>query len=145
MFMYQKNLNNYKSTQILTADPGKIILMLLDGGMSFLLQASEYAEEKAYGEKANLILRTKNIILELLSSLDYENGAEISRNLREIYIFLLGELDRADLGNDVERILKCRDVLGNLRDGWSEMLDIKETAPESHAKQQAALSFSSVA
>lgn len=143
--MYQKNLNNYKSTQILTADPGKIILMLLDGGMSFLLQASEYAEEKAYGEKANLILRTKNIILELLSSLDYENGAEISRNLREIYIFLLGELDRADLGNDVERILKCRDVLGNLRDGWSEMLDIKETAPESHAKQQAALSFSSVA
>ncbi len=89
MFMYQKNLNNYKSTQILTAEPGKIILMLLEGGMSFLLQATECAQRKEYGEKANFILRTKNIILELLTALDYENGADIARNLREIYTFLL--------------------------------------------------------
>ena len=144
--MYQKNLNNYKKTQILTAEPGKIILMLLEGGMTFLLQAADHAEKKSMAKKANLILRTKNIILELLAALNYEKGAEIACNLREIYTFLLGELDRADLNNDIERILKCREVLGNIREGWAAMLEEREntdsTQPQKHLE---ALSYSSVA
>ncbi len=144
--MYQKNLNNYKTTQILTADPGKIILMLLEGGMSFLLQAADHAEKKAYAEKAGLILRTKNIILELLAALDYEKGADLARNLRDIYIFLLGELDRADHQNDIEKIMKCRKVLGNLRDGWADMLEQRESTSSAQPKRQIeALTFSSVA
>lgn len=144
--MYQKNLNNYKKTQILTADPGKIILMLLEGGMTFLMQAADHAEKKAIVKKTNLILRTKNIILELIASLDYEKGAEIASNLREIYTFLLGELDRADQTNDVEKIMKCRQVLGNLRDGWAEMLEQGEKKDFAQPLQHIeALSYSSMA
>ncbi|MCA9733174.1 MAG: flagellar export chaperone FliS [Deferribacteres bacterium] len=144
--MYQRNLNNYKTTQILTADPGKIILMLLDGSMSFIEQARECAERKEFGEKAHFILRTKNILLELLAALDYENGADIARNLREIYIFLLAELDRADISNDLNSLKKCGEVLTNLRDGWSEMLEQKESVSMAQPKAHvAALSFSGMA
>lgn len=113
---------HYKATEILTADPAKIILMLYDGAISFMYQASSAAESKQYIERANKISRVNSILLELLSSLDFEKGGEIAKNLREIYVFLVKELLKADHQNDAELIQRCAQVLEIIRDGWKEVV-----------------------
>lgn len=131
--MYQKNLTQYKTTQILTANPGRIVLMLYDGALSFLEQAAEYASTKAYFDRAKKINKVNNILLELIASLDLEQGGDIAVNLREIYSFLVQELLKADIRNDAAALLKCRNVLVSLRDAWAEIVT---KLPKQEAKSQ---------
>ncbi len=120
--METRQLHDYKATEILTADPAKIILMLYDGAIRFMYQAAEAADEKNHLERASKITRTNNILLELLSSLDMEQGGEIAENLREIYVFLVKELLSADRENDAVRIRRCANVLEEIREGWSSLV-----------------------
>ena len=117
--MYEKVAQNYKSTQILTADPAKIVLMLLDGAMNFLERAAVNGDESNFPEKTKYLDKAYNIIIELLASLDYEAGGDIAANLREIYIFLSREIKKADLENDTKKMRECKAVLTNIRDAWA--------------------------
>ncbi|RME00151.1 MAG: flagellar export chaperone FliS [Calditrichaeota bacterium] len=137
-------LNYYKKTQILTAEPAKIILMLYDGAISFMQQAARAAEQKAYIERANKITRTNNILLELLSSLDFEYGGEIAKNLREIYVFLVKELIKADLENNPETIQQCSQVLETIRDAWITIVNNRANN-EPNVPEKGRMSFSNLA
>lgn len=142
--MYSKNLNAYKATQILTADPGKIILMLYDAAIVFLEQAAAYAQERAFEARARKIAKANDIILELLASLDFEAGGEIARNLCDIYAFLVQELLKADAENNHELILKCRQVLVTLNEGWVAIVNAGPEV-EGGASSRAELRYSATA
>jgi len=116
--MYQKNLKNYKTTQILTSDPGKVIVLLYNGAISYLEQAADHAKSGAFEKRGQLVYKVYNIILELLVSLNHEDGGEIAENLQQIYLFLSAEILEADHKNDADLLLKCRDILIPLRDAW---------------------------
>ncbi len=117
--MYQKSLKRYRTTQILTADPARLTLMLYDAVLTYMEQAAEFAEKKDFPARAEKIIRCNKILMELLASINFEQGGEIAVNLREIYVFLLGELRKADLENDAELIRQCRAVLAEIRDAWN--------------------------
>ena len=120
--MNTRHFTHYKSTEILTADPAKIILMLYDGAITYMHQAADAAESRNYLERANKITRANNILLELLSSLNFEKGGEIATNLREIYVFLVKELLKADRENNAQLIRTCSDILNTIRDGWQTLV-----------------------
>ncbi len=139
--MDAKHFTHYKSTEILTADPAKIILMLYDGAIAFMHQAAEAAENHNYIERAHKITRANNILLELLSSLNFERGGEIAVNLREIYVFLVKELLKADRENDAQLIRTCSDILNTIREGWQSLVQPGQAQPV----QESQLSFSNIA
>ena len=122
MRMHNRSLRNYKTTQILTSDAGRIVLMLYDAAISDLEQAADLTREKKYAERAKKIERATDIVFELLASLDHDRGGEIATNLSQIYCFLALEIVRAIQKNDPDAILRCRDVLMPLREGWSQIL-----------------------
>ncbi len=127
--MYQKNLKRYRATQILTAEPARLTLMLYDAVLNNMEQAAELAEKKMFPERAEKIIRCNKILMELLASLNFENGGEIAANLREIYVFLLGELKKADLKNDAHLIRQCKAVLSEIREAWSTITTKQTDSP----------------
>jgi len=109
---------SYLTTEILTADPGKMILLLFDGAVNFLKQGKLYLLEKQYKEKGKQLMRAHAVVSELLHCLDKEKGGDIAIRLQAIYVYILQRITDADLKKDVGAIDECVDLLSELREAW---------------------------
>ena len=80
----------YKQNSIMTASAGEGILMLFDGCLKFLKQAYKAIDEKNITVSNANLIKAQNIILELMSSLDF--SYEISNSLFSHYSYIYKEL-----------------------------------------------------
>jgi flagellar protein FliS len=68
------------------------------------------------------IVKTQEIISELMVSLDFEQGGDIAKNLFSLYTWFNRELMEANIGQDVRRIAAVRNLVDNLRGTWQEIV-----------------------
>ena len=124
-----QNTDRFKSyTQIAaqTAPPGVLIQMLFDRAIRALeaaLVGFDYSDPRERNETIhNNLRRAVDIIRLLNNSLNLEEGGELARTLRNLYVYfeqrLVGSNMRKDRGG-VEEVLSH---LKPLRDAWTEML-----------------------
>jgi flagellar secretion chaperone FliS len=112
---------SYQQHDVLTAPPGRLVVLLYDGAIRFLRQAAVLTRQ-ADVQRANTALqRGEAIIAELLSTLDYERGGEIATNLRDLYLFCQRELNAARIERDADRIDVVVELLLELRDAWAQV------------------------
>jgi len=123
MALPNKNpFDQYKETQVTTANQGKLIVMLYDGAIKFLNIAIEnMAEPKTYDIANNNIIKAQDIITELLVSLNMKDGGEISNNLFNLYMFFKKELLDANIKKDPEIIKPILKHLKELRNAWEKI------------------------
>ena len=117
----KKSFDEYKKTQIETANQGKLIVMLYDGAIKFLNIAIESMNPKTYDVVNTNILKTQDIINELLFSLNMNEGGEISKNLFNLYMYFKRELLQANVQKDAEIIKKIVSLLKELRSAWDKI------------------------
>jgi flagellar protein FliS len=67
-------------------------------------------------------MKTEEIITELMVSLDFDQGGEISKNLFSLYTWFNRELLEANIRQDSERIRTVRDMICDLRTAWHEII-----------------------
>jgi flagellar protein FliS len=118
--------NHYLTTQINTATPGELTLLLFNGSIKFMKQAIDAIEHKNYSEKNINLVRSQDIIDELLITLNMEY--EISKNLASLYIFMKESLITANLKLDKVPVQNCIGLMTELRDTWVEALKQLKTA-----------------
>lgn len=122
----KKYSDAYKTSDIETAPPGKIILMLFDGAVKFIDQAIggfELREKKEFNETINNnISRATAILVELRACLDHKVGGEFSRTMQELYLYMEDCLNQANLQKKIEPILEAKKHLVEIRNAWHEML-----------------------
>jgi len=121
--------NQYKETQITTANQGKLIVMLYDGAIKFLNIAVENMNPKTYDIVNSNIIKTQDIITELLISLNMKDGGEISKSLFSLYMFFKKQLLEANIKKDPEVIKNVIKMLKELRDAWDK-ISSTETASD---------------
>ncbi len=120
--MLNKNpYNQYKQTQITTANQGKLIVMLYDGAIKFLTIALDNIEPKKYDVVNTNIIKAQDIITELLLSLNMDEGGEISRNLFSLYMYFKKQLLEANIKKDPQTITHILKLLRDLRDAWDQI------------------------
>ncbi len=119
---YQQAFNEYKKATITTSSPGELILMLYNGLIRFLRHAKLALKEKKIEEAHNYIIRAEDIIETLLSSLDYEKGGEIARNLSMLYDYTYWRLVEANTKKDETIVDEVIEILEPLRDAWKEIV-----------------------
>ena len=126
----QKNLGvkDYQSMQILSAKPEKLILMLYDGAIRFIQQGIKAVEENNIELANRNLLRSQNIMVELMASLNFEKGGELAANLFRIYEFMHYPLVQANVKKEVEPLVRVNNQLKKLRKSWAEALKKEETA-----------------
>ena len=102
------------------ADNIKIVSMLYNGAVNFIVKAREKMEVGDSIGKTHFINKTSAIIRELSGSLNMEGG-EVARNLKNLYDFVLESLTRADADNNMKALNDAEKVVDILRSAWQEM------------------------
>lgn len=116
--------NQYQDTQITTATPEKILLMLYDGAINFTRIARERMEQGDVAGKAKFIGKGLAIVTELMNTLNHDVGGEISQRLEQLYIYIIDEYTAANVNNSVKSLDNALRILTILRDTWAEAVDI---------------------
>lgn len=111
--------NQYKQTSVETASPEKLILMLYDGAIKFINQAKISMDEKNIEEINKALIKTQNIISELIIGLNMDTG-EIARNLYNLYDYFQRRLVEANTKKDTGILDEVLGYLEELRDTWAE-------------------------
>ncbi|MDR0320977.1 MAG: flagellar export chaperone FliS [Treponema sp.] len=143
---YKNASSTYKETKIKTASQGQLIVMLYDEAVKQLSKAVELLElykneKKDHGriEKiSKAIMKTEEIITELMISLDFEQGGEISKNLFSLYTWFNRELIEANINQDTKRIITVKDMISELRNTWST---VASQSPAEHPRETAGLNI----
>jgi flagellar protein FliS len=118
-------LRSYKETQIKTATPGKLILMMYDGAIKNLNQALQDMdnEHRRYDSISNSLIKAQDIIAELMISLDFDRGGEIAKNLFGLYVFMNRRLLDGNIKKDKTPLEEVRTLLMELRGAWAEVAE----------------------
>jgi len=127
---YQNAVSTYKETKIKTAGQGQLIIMLYNTAVRqldealFLLQANDTGKKDPGNiEKVGkAVVKTQEIISELMVSLDFEQGGDVASNLFSLYTWFNRELMEANINQDAKRISIVRDHIDNLRNAWHEII-----------------------
>jgi flagellar protein FliS len=103
--------------------------MLYDGAIKQLDHSLELLDRNASRkdpgkiEKINkAILKTQEIITELMVSLDFDQGGEIAANLFSLYTWFNQELLAANIAQDSKKITNICNMLRELRGAWGEII-----------------------
>ncbi len=113
----------YKQVQIKTANKGKLVVMLYQGCIKFLRLAKKTIEEDDIESSNNYIIRSQDIISELMNTLDMERGGEIANNLYQLYDFMNRKLIEANVNKDIEKIEVVEDMMLELLDSWKQIVN----------------------
>src|ERR1700742_3131214 len=111
----------YKQASILTAPPGRLVVMLYDGCLRFLFQAAYAMREGDRANSDDRMRRAEAIIDELTVTLDHERGGEVASRLQGIYAFCRRHLIEASLEQDAAKIDEVSELLGELREAWNDI------------------------
>jgi len=123
---YKSALSTYKETRVTTAGQGQLIIMLYNEAAKHLDEALHLVETTDSGKKdpasiekfGKAVVKAQEIITELMVSLDFEQGGDISKNLFALYTWFNRELIEANISQDAPRISKVRDFIDDLRGAW---------------------------
>jgi flagellar protein FliS len=117
---YNKALNSYNQMNINIDRPEKLILMLYEGALRFANFAKKAINEGNIEDKVKYIIKTSNIFIELINSLDFEKGGDIAYYLNGLYGYQLELLAKANLENDTKYLDDVIRVLKGLIEAWKE-------------------------
>lgn len=131
--MQNNSTNAYQEASILTADPGKLIVMCYEKAIHHLTLAARHYENKEYEAKAKNLQKAVDIITELNSCLDMKRGADIARNLDALYRYMLARLIEADMKRNVEGFMHVIGMLKELHEAW-RTINEKKPAPAAMPK-----------
>jgi|SRR5690554_278013 len=126
MFSETNPYKRYRQTQVETANPLDLIIMMYDGAVKFLNQAKTAMEEKQIEQAHNLIQRVHRIIEELNFSLNMEAGGEVAANLRQFYNYIDAELSRANMRKSPQLIDGIIRLLTEMKGSWVELREAQK-------------------
>lgn len=110
----------YQQQAVLTATPGRLVVMLYDGALRFLFQSAAAMREGSFPQADEKLKRAEAIVNELLVTLDMSQG-EVSERLQAIYVFCNRLMLEARAERDAGKLDTTRELLGELREAWAEI------------------------
>jgi len=121
--------NAYLKTQILTARPEQLTLMLFDGAIRFGEKARKCLDEEDYEASFESLSRAEQIVMELLNSLRPENSPDICRQQAGLYLFVYSKLVEANMSHQTAALDDALRVLGVLRETWAMLMAKQQENP----------------
>jgi flagellar secretion chaperone FliS len=125
----------YRASSVLTASPGKLVLMLFDGALNSMALAREAFSRPAddfrrFAVINQQLLKAQRIIAELQGSLNHQAGdGQFANEMNRLYDYYNRRLIEANVTKKVEPVLEVERLLGEVRGAWAEMLCNADSAP----------------
>ena len=122
---YSKYIKQYQANNVNTATPEKLMIMLFDAAIQFLQKAKMSIDENKYQERSENIEGARNIIRELMRTIDLENGNAVSKKLFKLYNRMATDLIKANVMRNTDKIDLVMNDLTNIRWGFQKAIDIQ--------------------
>ena len=122
---YNKYIKQYQTSNITTATPEKLMIMLFDGAIQFLQKAKTAIEEKNLQERAVNIESARKIVRELMRTIDLENGNDVSKSLFRLYNKMAMKLIKANVSKNAGLIDEVMTDMMNIRWGFQKAIEIQ--------------------
>lgn len=115
-------LNQYNQhavqTGIESADPHRLIQMLMEGALGKIAAAKGFMNRKDIVQKGRYIADAISILEGLKTGLDKEQGGEIAQNLEDLYIYMERRLIEANRANNTALLDEVSDLLKQIKEAW---------------------------
>ncbi len=118
-----RSLRHYQNIQILTAGRVRLVIMLYDGIIRFNNLAVLAIAEGDTENRNHYINRSLDIIMELVNSLNMEEGGEVAENLHRLYNFSISQLLLANIKKSAAAIETVTRIVAELKTGWEAIAE----------------------
>jgi flagellar secretion chaperone FliS len=122
----------YQNAEILNADPVRLVVILYRGAIDSVAAARRHCRNGEIRQRSRRINQAYRIVFELLRSLDFDAGGEISQNLRDLYLYIQKRLLDANRQQAEAPLAEVESLLTTLLEGW-------QTVPASHDSSAASV------
>ena len=118
-------------TDVESADPHKLILMLFEGAQEALAKARVHMHHNETAEKGQMISKAIMIIDHgLKASLDMNVGGDLAIKLQALYDYMTHRLLMANIQNNLEIVNEVNNLLSELYDAWKSIGESNKTKPQ---------------
>jgi len=115
--MYNPGYGVYQEAQAQELDQAKLVLMMYRGAINFLDKALEAGKTDKI-QMGHYVSKAKNVILELMLSLNLEESGEMGEMLLRMYQKLFKKLNVAHMRDDTVKIAAVKDSFEELEETW---------------------------
>lgn len=127
---YGTRASAYLETQVLSASPGQLVVMLYDHLLLQFRRARLAIEKDDAPARQAALEKARAVLTELLGTLDYQQGGEIARQLSGLYAFLLAELLDIGMKPSPERLDPLSVIVADLREAYDTISRQPATAAQ---------------
>ena len=122
---YNKYIKQYQTSNITTATPEKLMILLFDGALQFLQKAKTAIAENNLKERSENIEGARKIIRELMRTIDLENGNDVAKKLFRLYNKMAMNLIKANVQRSSDKIDEVIVDITNIRWGFQKAIEIQ--------------------
>lgn len=110
-------IDEYKKSSNHIASNEQLVLRVYEKAITLMWSAREKILEEE-GDYVHDLHVARQLFSELVSCLDYEEGAEITTQLHQLYVFILTELSAAGFEQSIDRLENAISVAEQLYEGF---------------------------
>ena len=114
---------DYLVTEVMTATPQKLQLMLIEGAIRLLHKAREHWHAHREEQAGEALIRAQQIITEMMCGLKPSQDPELVRRVGAVYLFVFRALVTAHLEHSEVKLSEALSILQIERDTWRQVCD----------------------
>jgi len=111
----------YQRGKYETASPHRLISMLYEGAIRFAARGAEAIGRQDHAEAHQSLVRAQAIVAELIGCLNEEQGGDLARRLRLLYLYMHDRLVEANLRKQREPADEVVRLLADIKQAWDEI------------------------
>ncbi len=113
--------DEYLETQVMTATPHQLHLMVIDGAIRFATRAEEALQENDFETSHFALNRSREFVTELIGGLNQERSEDLAKRLKSLFMFVYRNLVNADMKRNVSLVQDALKIMKMHRKSWMEL------------------------
>jgi flagellar protein FliS len=135
--------NNYLVTEVMTATPQRLQLMLIEAAIRFTELGRQHWQANENEKACQSLIRAQEIVGEILARMDYQqDDTGLTQRVASIYLFIFRCLMNANFLHDEKKLDDAIRILSIERDTWREVCQKLGDAKNSPTAVDDAATFS---
>ena len=126
--MKNNTADNYLFTEVMTASPQKLHLMLLDAAIREGRLAQKHWQAQENKQAGKCMLKAQRIVNGILDGIDFEAKSALVGKVAGVYLFICQALTRAFIDNDANKLAEVLRVLAIERETWGQVCEKHATS-----------------
>ena len=112
---------NYLSTEVMTATPQKLQLMLIEAAIRSTQIGLQKLQEGKDDEAVEALIHAQQVVGEMLAGLNQEVDSELVKKVAAVYLFVFRTLMEANYEQDEKKLNEVLKVLKVERETWQKV------------------------